>query len=384
MPSRFSPHERNVRVALALVLTLVFYAGLSPFNFYPTNQVTKLADGPGAAFGHYGIALTEASSDASDWSAERGFTIELFVTPHATVAGESTALLTFDDGIFPSSLSIRQTGGDLEIFGRWVTAPGWWGRWRLLAEGVLPEGGPHFVTLISDGANGTRIYRDGVLHAHEMENSLIRPDQPFGGQLIIGTRPSGRAGWVGDYRGLAIYDRALSQDEVVRHFGIVERDGFSALGDDVDLRGFYSMVPKPEGNGHVFEDTAPAPSLGSLHAARVFRAPRAPILDVPHRSEVGQRWFVRDVLINILGFAPVSICLLLFLRLHLPRDPGAAVIGAILIGVVLSLLIELGQILLPTRDSSIVDLAFNTLGTLVGVAALLSWEKVRGTSPAAS
>ena len=87
MPGRHAPRNPGAPIALAIVIALVFYAGLYPFNFFPENQVSALAHDSGAThdagatFGGYGIALGEATSDLGDWSAARGISIELLVEP---------------------------------------------------------------------------------------------------------------------------------------------------------------------------------------------------------------------------------------------------------------------------------------------------------------
>lgn len=76
-----------------------------------------------------------------------------------------------------------------------------------------------------------------------------------------------------------------------------------------------------------------------------------------------------DLLVNVVGYLPLGATLVLALY---PRLRGAAaVIGATAIGALLSGWIEAIQTYLPARVASNVDLATNSLGTLLG-AVLLS------------
>ena len=74
-----------------------------------------------------------------------------------------------------------------------------------------------------------------------------------------------------------------------------------------------------------------------------------------------------DITVNILGFLPFGFFLSAWLRLvkNLPAPRAYGI--SILLGFCLSLAIELIQVYLPTRDSSLMDVFSNTMGTAAGV-----------------
>ena len=80
----------------------------------------------------------------------------------------------------------------------------------------------------------------------------------------------------------------------------------------------------------------------------------------------------RDTVVNVLGFLPVGV-----LAWLAGGAFGLAVrwLGVLGSGLLLSLAIETGQIWLPERVSSLIDLACNGLGALLGglAVALASW-----------
>jgi glycopeptide antibiotics resistance protein len=76
---------------------------------------------------------------------------------------------------------------------------------------------------------------------------------------------------------------------------------------------------------------------------------------------------LRDVLINILGFAPFGFCVLLYCQLAARERPILNAVLTVCAGAAVSLLIELIQVWLPIRVSSATDLVCNILGTLLGV-----------------
>jgi VanZ family protein len=77
---------------------------------------------------------------------------------------------------------------------------------------------------------------------------------------------------------------------------------------------------------------------------------------------------VSDVAVNVLGFVPFGGLLVIYLKNSRAWSNRKAIILAILLGFVVSLVIEVLQVFLPTRDSSLLDLINNTLGTGIGGA----------------
>ncbi len=80
-------------------------------------------------------------------------------------------------------------------------------------------------------------------------------------------------------------------------------------------------------------------------------------------------WTWQDALFNILAYLPLGF--LLTLSPHHRRSPWARVLIPVLFGFLLSASVEALQTLIPGRVSSLLDLLFNTLGTLCGVALSL-------------
>jgi len=90
--------------------------------------------------------------------------------------------------------------------------------------------------------------------------------------------------------------------------------------------------------------------------------------------------FNRDVIINFLGFIPVSLSLFIFTASRLRPAPTAlrTLAGSALI----SLIIESAQVFMPSRTSSMVDLAVNTLaGALTALCCYLLLRWLRRKPP---
>lgn len=106
-----------------------------------------------------------------------------------------------------------------------------------------------------------------------------------------------------------------------------------------------------------------------LMIPKYFRGPNPTVLEWPTRLN---RSVVADAVVNIVGFIPFGLATCFCLRLWTGWSTSRCVAMAILAGAFVSLAIELLQVLLPTRDSSLADVVTNIFGTVIGagVAAI--------------
>jgi VanZ family protein len=100
-----------------------------------------------------------------------------------------------------------------------------------------------------------------------------------------------------------------------------------------------------------------------LELPAVYEVPhKLPLAGSPDVSQVWRR-DARDTVVNVLGFLPVGLLAWL-------AGGGAGLglrwLGVLGSGLALSLTIETGQIWLPERVSSVIDLACNGLGSVLG------------------
>jgi VanZ family protein len=82
-------------------------------------------------------------------------------------------------------------------------------------------------------------------------------------------------------------------------------------------------------------------------------------------------WTGFDLAINVLGYLPLGLLWVAALQTRVP--PRFAALVAVLLGFAVSLSMETVQNFLPSRVSSNVDLASNTLGTLLGALGGVRW-----------
>jgi VanZ family protein len=165
--------------------------------------------------------------------------------------------------------------------------------------------------------------------------------------MILGNSPSGESPWRGDLLSLSFYQEALSPGDIesrgkapVLHYGFSEGTGADCR---AGANPRYDLV---------------IPSL--------FRAPKKGFFVPPWRVQKFDRSFWEDVFVNILGFIPFGFTVYAWARKNGARKDAMAMGTALLLGAGISLFIELLQIYLPTRDSSLTDVKNNVLGTYIG------------------
>jgi VanZ family protein len=86
------------------------------------------------------------------------------------------------------------------------------------------------------------------------------------------------------------------------------------------------------------------------------------------------RYFVRDVIVNIILYIPLGFAgHLAFRRIRLP---AFSIYAPVLLGLLLSTVMELTQLLVPTRDTSFADIVTNVIGSGIGVMLGLLFEAI--------
>ena len=103
-----------------------------------------------------------------------------------------------------------------------------------------------------------------------------------------------------------------------------------------------------------------------------------PFLRSPWRRYRPNWSYWQDVTLNIAGFVPFGLCVCVYLSLTRVRHPGAI---TVILGLLVSLGIELLQTFLPTRFSDATDVITNTLGTTIGVMVCQAVSKLRWPLP---
>jgi hypothetical protein len=194
----------------------------------------------------------------------------------------------------------------------------------------------------------------------------VRADS-LSGKAFVGHSVNGRAQWSGSLARLAIFEGTLDAAEISRRYE-----------QWMKTRHLETDANHP---GAAYEFVTPAKDFVSnigktgpnLRIPKTFRLSKPRVLEWPDHFN---RSVAVDAVVNIAGFIPFGLVTCLCFRLWTGWSISRCVVMTILVGASVSLAIELLQVFLPTRDSSLADLATNILGTAMGdgAAAIGKWK----------
>jgi VanZ family protein len=335
-------------VVCALVLVGTLAAGLWPFHRVK-NAVTWLDGGNGLHFGGNGAIVSSRAFRMEAPADQASSTLEIWLEPQTTNA--SSSLMAFSTRSNPLQLSLYQYHSLLILTHE---NPQDHQSTKIGIENAFRPREPVFVTITS-GERDTTMYLNGALARRFGSFRLARD---FTGTLVFGTSPVDDESWPGELRGLALYHRELTAEEVRRHYET------------------WTTQARPEIRPG---ERAAALYLFDEHAGNVAHnaIDRGIDLDIPARySLVHERllrpfWeeykpdvnYAGDVLVNIAGLVPLGFVFCRYWSSTRSRYPAMA---ATALGFLVSLSIEVLQSYLPHRASGTTDLFTNTLGAWLG------------------
>jgi Concanavalin A-like lectin/glucanases superfamily len=290
-----NPVIKGLLAAICIaLLCVVLYAGLKPFGI-PANEVTWVSNANAVRFGRYGTILSLASFPLSDLG-DGDRSLEIWLQP-ALVRDSNTFAAFYDPGK-PRQLWLRQSERDLEL--RIESSAAW--RHETTAKMYVDEAfrdGANRFWAVTSGSMGTAIYRDGVKVKESRKLHISREE--LTGRLVIGGSPIFNESWSGVLRGFAIYDRALTPAQIVRHFRTWTKGTRPELTADDACIALYVF---DEHSGRVIHN-----KIGSgndLYIPDKYLVLNQTVLDPIWRAFNWSRGFWKDAFINLGGFIPVA------------------------------------------------------------------------------
>ena len=350
------------------VLLGILLAGLTPFR-QPRNAVTWLGNENGLRFARYGTVRSSGGFQTGtlqhegqhEGQREGSCSVEIWLRPEVADATKTIfAFYTPENplqlvaiqyrALFILKRELRDDSEHPEVIG--------------IAD-ALHSVKSAFVTIAS-GAQGSAIYVDGKL---VRRFPAFRIGNDCGSPLEIGTSPVTSDSWTGELRGLAVYERELSEAEVRQHYETWTTAGRPAISEDEKAVGVY-----------LFDERAGSVVHNAVHGGIDLNIPKRfslvhQIFLQPFWKEFRLKWsYFSDVLVNIAGFVPLGF--VFCAHWTSVRRLRHAALATVALGFAVSLTIEVLQSQLPTRYSDTTDVITNTLGTIVGVS-LYSSRAVR-------
>ena len=348
-----SAADMALPLACIVVVSILFTAGLWPFNPFPRNQVAWLAGG-GLQFGDHGVVFSREPFQASRL---HRCALAIRLQPGSS-GGTLLAFYTLEN---PSQLRLMQWRDTLLIRKDYRDINGRLKTTEVDLDHSMPTGEPVSFTIIAS-SDGSVAYRNGLRAAGISRMGPTCED--FAGQLVLGDSAVMDNAWRGKILELIIYDRELPPSEIAsKYAGWNDAQAVRDAGGD-HVVAHYAFT---EGSGqYVHGQTAGAPHL---YIPEIFKVPHKKMLMWPWEESHDKHDF-RDISTNILGFIPFGFVFVAYLTWN--RKTRHATVVTILCGAAISLTIEILQEYIPGRDSGILDIFTNTLGTFLG-ALLFRW-----------
>ncbi|MCP5006475.1 MAG: hypothetical protein GY941_21435 [Planctomycetes bacterium] len=282
----------------------------------------------------------------------------------------------------PAKLFNRRTPGILFLPGNKITENIMLGRWKselvirkgdinfndrryfreIDHRGVFHLGEKSFVTVTS-GNKGTSIYVNGKLAEAYPDYALLKESQCFPHTLIMGNSTTGHKPWTGIIFGAALYTRTLTAKEVEQNYLARLEHGRPDPSTEKTLLSLYLF---DRHHGTTANDNSG--NSNNLIIPKTFRAPEIDVLLPPWRIQAEKQKWLTDIVINLIGFMPLGFFITAYLYgLNISSCYSVYLMTILPCGAI-SLSIELLQIYLQTRTSSLLDLICNTTGTALGCA----------------
>lgn len=344
-------------IVCLFIIIIIFIVGLWPFSFHPKNEVEWLQDKNGIHFYGRGITYTPESFDLKSLLKNNSVAFEILLEPSGKATSNTGHILSLYDGIETEIIIFRQWKYNLEIFrNKNIASDKNISKNRIGLRDALMSGTKRLITVSSE-KQVTKIYIDGKLaKSYPKFNLILNNEMPV--QLILGNSPTGKNPWNGKLFGLAIYNQSLTEDKIFQNYE-------SWLKYNAPLKNglIVMLFLFDEYSGTVAHNSA-----GNQHLLipEKFKVLQKSAFALPSKDFRLSISFFTDVLINILGFIPFGF----FLSAHLKNkllSHFSAYFITIIAGGIISLSIELIQVYLPTRSSSLTDLICNVFGTILGI-----------------
>lgn len=361
----FLKHQKQISLKYFVGLSVatlfgILIFGLKPNGFNFINGVNWITDQPGLCFSKYGIAYTDPFSGFIEdhISKPNCFSIEIALRPAGNKTKGTNFILALHNGNDHNQLIMWQyhswiifMNGDDYDHSR---------RTKRIAVDMVPLSPTTRFITVTSGEESTEVYLDGQFVTRKKDLTL---KIPTGNEtrLVLGNSVYGNQPWHGDIYGLAFYGYPLSAEDVASHFDRwvqVRNFSFAKKEKPLVLYVFDENVGERAIDHSGGNNPLKIPSKMHLLKKKILFPARTPFKF--------DKSFYIDSIINLLGFIPLGFILsATFVKLGGTFEKHDVLIAVSLCFAV-SLFIEIFQAWIPSRDSYMLDLILNTLGSLVG------------------
>ncbi|HEX9757381.1 MAG TPA: LamG-like jellyroll fold domain-containing protein [Nitrospiria bacterium] len=354
-----------------LYLVVLFVLLLSPFDLHLPilkSEIQWLEQSRGMEI--RGTAGIRSSSSAEKlYNAMKtgsGITLEFWITTKHLNQKGPARIISYSANKVRRNFTIGQEGRDLIVRLR-TTKTNLNGKnpeWRV--EDVLDSNHPQHIAVTYDFFK-EKIYVDGQLRdsstALSGDFSNWNPTFP----LLIGNEGTGNRPWVGKIFLVALYNRALSEQEVVQNYRAESLKGIPGNGPSGRVMdGITTLYLFDQRKGEVIMDKS---GVKPFIQTQILTGPEITnqvFLMHPFQNFNLSWKQLTDILINIVLFIPLGY-LAYAATVFANNDSGIKMVSVLILGVFFSLCMEYLQYYSLVRISSLMDVINNGIGTFLGI-----------------
>ncbi|MHA2032137.1 MAG: VanZ family protein [Candidatus Kariarchaeaceae archaeon] len=359
-----------VVVYITVLITLVL--GLWPLNLWPRNEVYWLKNQSGIelhkkgirgkfvqvgiVYSNQPIIIPTNSKDDTNF-----FSIELYLESTMEAKFGTGRIVSFSEHEKQESLVLTQWRNHLIIRTAETQLINNRDYIEVAMLKALPKDSTRFITITS-GTKGTNIYLNGEIKKHFPNVFLVSDNKSIKGKIIVGNSASGREPWAGKIFGLGIYEDELSPEIIKQDYQSWLSNNMTALTSKNNAIAIYTF---DEGLGDIARNSVDQ-DIQLIIPDRFLHLEKT-ILEPPWINFNFDKSFVFDFTINLLGFIPLGVMFTLYFRKKFGFYGNKLILSTMLFGGLVSLTIELLQVQIPQRHSSLLDLVLNILGLSIGI-----------------
>ena len=382
----------------------LFAFGLWPLDFVHVNAVVSLKDGSGLRFegrefnhgySNGGMLYTRNPIRFPEQTSigEYPITMVLWLRSLVSPQGGRTRIVSICHGFEKPVIFLDQWRSHLLVCWRITGRSGKESYKEIGIRNALYQGVTRFITITS-GDGGTDVYL-GERHVRHLKTVfLIKSCGSLARKtLVVGNSLDGTHSWSGDIFGMGLYAKRFTGADVKRNLmwwkhtrskslkpsqgicsgSVKEQDltaGTYLMSQELKSEPYPPFGFRPiavycfnrQSGDYIPDLTNSCSQLYMPHYLRFNKR----FFSTPNSSCIWLISFFKDAIVNVLGFMPFSFFLLLWLDERFSWSFLRMLTITIFSGFLISFVIELIQGCLLSRDSSLVDLFNNTLGTILG------------------
>lgn len=370
------PRPVFITIACILLCAGLFAVGLWPLNFQVENHAGLLPDGAGLKF------------DAPAQRSNRDLGGMVFTarplacrSKEGCEAGSLTIAVVLAAENESSSgvkriVDLRRPDGSQAFYlGQWKsslivrsfnTPPSQGKPYREMGVGGVLAAGRMSLLAIVSVSNRTEIYVDGRLAKSYQGVGLLRTDETLQGhKLYLGNSPDLSGPWAGSILSLALFGKAWRPTEPGEQKIPCAESSFLRSDGRIKATACYR-----------FDGPAGESMVDLSGAGNHLRKPRFLVFDKRFLGlPDGQSFPAVDLAVNLAGFMPFGFLVCLRWLVAGRLSARSCIFFALAAGFAVSLGIEIAQVWLPGRDSSLLDLGANSAGAWIGGSACVKAKR---------